>query len=82
LVPAAVVTVVAGESYTARLLIFSQVVLSLALPFAVVPLVWLTASRRLLGDFAASRWQSALAAVVAVAIVALNLKLIADAVLG
>jgi manganese transport protein len=82
LVPAAAVTILAGDAYTGRLLIFSQVVLSLALPFAVVPLVWFTASRQMLGDLVAARWQTGLAGLVALIIVGLNLKLIIDAVLG
>ena len=53
-------------------------VLSFQLPFAVVPLVLFTASRRKLGALAAPRWLTGLAAVVAVVIVGLNMKLIWD----
>ena len=49
IVPAVVVTIWAGEKATGQLLILSQVVLSLQLPFAVVPLVMFTASRRKMG---------------------------------
>ena len=45
IVPAAIVTIWFGEKGTAQLLIFSQVVLSLQLPFAIVPLVMFTADR-------------------------------------
>ena len=82
LLPAAVVTIIAGEAYTARLLILSQVVLSLALPFAVVPLVWFTASSRMLGNLVAPLWQTTFAVLVAVFIIALNLKLLADVISG
>ena len=49
--PAVVVTLWAGEKATGQLLILSQVVLSLQLPFAVVPLVMFTAGRRKMGPF-------------------------------
>jgi manganese transport protein len=76
IVPAVVVTLWAGEKATGKLLILSQVVLSLQLPFAVVPLVMFTASRRKMGELVAPRWLTALAAVTAVLIIALNAKLV------
>jgi manganese transport protein len=82
IVPAALVTIWYGEEGTAKLLIFSQVVLGLALPFSIVPLVMFTAARRKMGPLVAPRWVSALAALVAAALIALNIKLIADQVLG
>jgi manganese transport protein len=78
IVPAVVVTLWAGEKATGQLLILSQVVLSLQLPFAVVPLVMFTASRRKMGGFVAPRWLSAVAVVTAVVIIALNVKLVSD----
>jgi len=78
IVPAVVVTLLAGEKATGQLLILSQVVLSLQLPFAVVPLVMFTASRRKMGPFVAPRWLSMLAIVTAVFIIALNAKLVWD----
>jgi manganese transport protein len=82
IVPAVVVTVLAGEKGTAQLLIMSQVVLSLQLPFAVVPLVMFTASRAKMGEYVAPRWLTALAALVAAAIIALNTKLVFDLLSG
>jgi manganese transport protein len=82
IVPAAVVTIAYGESGAGQLLILSQVILSLQLPFAVVPLVLFTADRRRMGGLVAPRWVTALAALVAVIIIALNLKLLGDVVLG
>jgi manganese transport protein len=76
IVPAVVVTLLAGEKATGRLLILSQVVLSLQLPFAVVPLVMFTASRRKMGAFVAPRWLSGLAIATAALIIVLNAKLV------
>jgi manganese transport protein len=82
ILPAVVVTIWAGEKATGQLLILSQVVLSLQLPFAVVPLVWLTASRGKMGQFVAPRWLTALATLTAVVIIALNGKLVWDYLAG
>jgi manganese transport protein len=82
IVPAVVVTIWAGDRATGQLLIFSQVVLSLQLPFAVVPLVVFTASRAKMGPFVAPRWLTLLAALTAAVIVALNIKLVWDFVGG
>jgi manganese transport protein len=78
IVPAVVVTIWAGQKATGQLLIFSQVVLSLQLPFAVVPLVLFTASRAKMGPYVAPRWLTLLAALVAAVIIALNAKLVWD----
>ena len=71
-VPAAVAAAWGGENATGRLIIFSQVVLSLQLSFAVVPLVMFTNDRRLMGRFANGAWLRAAAWTVAVLIAALN----------
>ena len=73
-----IVTLWYGDSGTARLLIFSQVILSLQLSFAVVPLVMFTADRRKLGDLIAPRWLTALAVLTTLLIIVLNLKLLYD----
>jgi manganese transport protein len=82
ILPAVVVTIWAGEKATGQLLILSQVVLSLQLPFAVVPLVMFTADRTKMGPFTAPRWLTVLAALTAASIIALNAKLVWDYVLG
>ena len=82
IVPAAIVTIWYGEKGTAQLLILSQVVLSLQLPFAIVPLVMFTADRRKMGELVAPRWVTALAALTALIIIALNVKLLVDFVRG
>jgi manganese transport protein len=81
IVPAAIVTVWYGEKGTAQLLILSQVILSLQLPFAIVPLVMFTADRKKMGPLVAPRWLSALAALTAMTVIALNIKLLVDFVL-
>ena len=82
IIPAAIVTIWYGDSGTAKLLIFSQVILSLQLSFAVVPLVMFTADRRKLGELIAPRWVTALAVATAAIIIALNVKLLHDQLLG
>ncbi len=82
IVPAAFVTILYGQSETAKLLILSQVILSLQLPFAVVPLVMMTADRGKMGALTAPRWLTAIAAVVATVIIVLNVKLLVDVATG
>ncbi len=82
IVPAVVVTWVYGESGTANLLILSQVILSMQLSFAVIPLMMFASDRSCLGALAAPRWQVVTGWAVAAVVVALNLKVLLDAVLG
>lgn len=82
IVPAAGVTIWYGDSGTAHLLILTQVVLSLQLSFAVFPLVMFTANRAKMGELVAPRWLSTVAWTIALAIAALNVKLLADFVAG
>jgi manganese transport protein len=82
IVPAALVTIYYGSAGTGKLLILTQVVLSLQLPFAVVPLVMFTADRRKMGAMAAPRWLVIFAVLIALVIIALNLKLIFDFATG
>jgi manganese transport protein len=82
IVPAAAVTIWYGEAGTAKLLILSQVVLGVALPFSVIPLVMFTADRAKMGELVAPRWVSALAALVAGVLIVLNLKLLYDLLPG
>lgn len=82
IVPAATVTIWYGESGTARLLILTQVILSLQLSFAVFPLVMFTADKTKMGELVAPRWLIVFAAIIAVVIAALNVKLLFDFVIG
>jgi len=72
IVPAVVTAILYGESGTAKLLVLSQVILSLQLSFAVFPLVRFTSERAKMGQFVNRGWLKFLAYTVAVVIAALN----------
>jgi manganese transport protein len=72
IVPAVIVVGASGDGGATRLLVLSQVVLSLQLPFAVVPLVVFTARRSVMGDFASPVWLRVLAWTITAVIVVLN----------
>jgi manganese transport protein len=76
IVPAVIVVILYGERGTGALLVLSQVILSLQLPFAVFPLVSFTSDRRKMGALVAPRWIQILAWIVAVIIAALNAYLL------
>ncbi|WP_435019782.1 Nramp family divalent metal transporter [Tundrisphaera sp. TA3] len=78
LVPAVVTLLLAGEGATQHLLVMSQVVLSMQLAFAVIPLIHFTSNRRNMGEFATPWWGQVLAWISAAIIVSLNLKLVLD----
>jgi manganese transport protein len=82
IIPAVAVTAIAGESGTARLLILSQVVLSMQLSFAVVPLVMFTGSRKKMGEFVNGRWLQGLAWFTAALIAGLNGWLLVETAMG
>ncbi len=82
IVPAAIVAILYGESGTAKLLILSQVILSLQLSFAVVPLVMFTSDRRKMGDFVNPLWLKVLAYTVAAVIGSLNVWLLFQTLRG
>ncbi len=67
---------------TARLLVASQVILSMQLPFAVIPLVRFVTDREKMGSFVVSRKVGWLAWGVATVIVGLNVKLLSDVAFG
>jgi manganese transport protein len=82
IVPVIIVTAIYGERGTADLLVFSQVVLSMQLPFAVIPLVRFVSDRRKMGQFAIPVSVAAVAWIVAGVIVVLNVKLLVDTLFG
>jgi manganese transport protein len=82
IVPVVIVTAIYGESGTGQLLIFSQVILSMQLPFAVVPLVRFVSDREKMGVFAISRATAAVSWIVAAMILILNFKLLFDSLAG
>ncbi len=82
IVPAAITAILYGESGTAKLLILSQVILSLQLSFAVFPLVMFTSDRHKMGPFVNPRWLKVLAYTVAAVIASLNAWLLVQTVGG
>jgi manganese transport protein len=76
IVPAVIVSVIYGEKGVGQLLILSQVILSLQLSFAVVPLVQFTSDKVKMGKFVNPRWLTITAIFVTVLIVALNAYLL------
>jgi len=82
IVPAIAVVSMYGEQGTGALLILSQVILSLQLPFAVFPLVSFTSDRTKMGAFVAPLWVRVLAWTIAVIIAALNVWLLYQTIFG
>ncbi len=78
IVPAVIVTAIAGERGTGQLLILSQVILSMQLSFAVVPLVIFTSDKAKMGVFVSPRWLKLLAWLIAGVIGLLNLWLLIE----
>ena len=78
IVPVVVVTAIYGEQGTAKLLVFSQVALSMQLPFAVIPLVQFVSDRKKMGGFAISRPIAIVSWIVAGIILILNFELLFD----
>ncbi|MEX0908335.1 MAG: divalent metal cation transporter, partial [Gemmatimonadaceae bacterium] len=82
IIPAAIVAIIYGESGTAQLLVFSQVILSMQLSFAVVPLVRFTSDKLKMGEFVNPIWLQVLAYVIAFVIASLNVWLLVQTVAG
>jgi manganese transport protein len=82
IIPAVVVILIYGEQGTGPLLILSQVILSLQLPFAVFPLVMFTSEKAKMGPFASPAWVKAVAWSVAFVIAGLNVWLLYQTVAG
>jgi manganese transport protein len=78
IVPAVIVAACYGNSGTAKLIILSQVILSLQLSFAVVPLVLFTSDRKRMGQFVNSIWIKTLAWLTTGLIIILNAKYLVD----
>lgn len=82
IVPTIIVVAITGERGTEKLLILSQVILSLQLSFAVVPLVLFTGDRKRMGEFVNARWLQVLAWSTAVLIAGLNAWLLVETAMG
>jgi manganese transport protein len=78
IIPAVIVASLYGARGTAKLLLLSQVILSLQLSFAVIPLIGFTSERRKMGEFASPLWLKTLAWITAALIVSLNMKYLCD----
>ena len=82
IVPAIVTIIIAGESSTTGLLVLSQVILSMQLSFAVIPLVMFTGNRKIMGEFVNPLWLKTIAWTIAVVIAGLNLWLLVQTFAG
>jgi manganese transport protein len=76
IIPAIIATAIYGEKGVEDLLILSQVILSLQLPFAVVPLILFTGNKKKMGEFANPKWLKILSWLVASIIIILNVYLL------
>lgn len=76
IIPAVVAILFFGESATGKLLILSQVILSLQLGFAVIPLIHFVSDKKIMGEFVVPFWQKSLAWLAAMIIIGLNIKLV------
>ena len=77
-IPAVLVIAYFGENSTGAMLVLSQVVLSLQLPFAIIPLIHAVADKKRMGEFSIRPWIQILAWAVAIVILSLNIKLVLD----
>ena len=75
-IPALLVTIFYGEQETTKLLVLSQVILSMQLGFAVVPLVGFTSDKRKMGNFVNSKLLKLVAWIITIIIIALNIYLL------
>jgi manganese transport protein len=76
IIPAVIVTIIYGEKGTADLLVLSQVILSLQLSFAVIPLVMFTSDKKKMGEFVNSAWTKGVAWFISIVIAVLNAYLL------
>lgn len=82
IIPAYIVILLYGEGRTGELLVFSQVVLSLQLGFAIIPLIHFTSDKEKMGVFVIKPWMKIAAWLIAVIIVSLNAKLVLNEITG
>jgi len=80
ILPAIITILAAGNSMINPLLVISQVILSMQLPFALIPLVILTGNREIMGRFVNSRPVHVCAWIISLFIVGLNFKLVIDSI--
>ncbi|EKX38592.1 hypothetical protein GUITHDRAFT_77099 [Guillardia theta CCMP2712] len=82
ILPAVITILVAGNAMINPLLVISQVILSMQLPFALIPLVILTGDRNIMGSFVNSRLVHIAAWIISLFIVGLNFKLVVDSIMN
>lgn len=75
-IPALIIAILYGEKGTAELLVFSQIILSMQLSFAVIPLVMFTNSKLKMGEFANKPWLKVLILIISAIILTLNIYLL------
>ena len=80
IIPALIISIIYGERGTADLLVFSQVILSMQLSFAVVPLVMFTGNKTKMGQFVNKPWLKVLAWTISGIIIVLNLYLLKETI--
>lgn len=80
IIPAVILIHLSGGKNTVQLLVISQVVLSMQLPFAIFPLIGITSDRTRMGAFASATWAKALGYSIAVLITGLNVYLLAQTI--
>ena len=80
IIPALIISILYGERGTADLLLFSQVILSMQLSFAVVPLVMFTGNKTKMGQFVNKPWLKILAWIISGIIIVLNLYLLKETI--
>ena len=80
LLPVIIVAVLFGhqEKTLDQLLVYSQVFLSIALPFSIFPLIYLTSKKSLMGEFTTVKWNTILGYAVSIILTILNIKLLFD----
>jgi manganese transport protein len=81
-IPAALTIYFAGDKATFGLIILSQVLLSMQLPFAIIPLIHFTSDRSRMGEFASAVWVKVLAWITALVVVGLNIILAVPVISG
>ncbi len=82
IIPAVIVTAIAGEKGAEELLVLSQVILSIQLPFAIIPLLLFTSDKKIMGEFANKMWQKVITWIVTAVIIILNVVLIIQTITG
>ena len=72
IIPALLTVLIMGEGATGKLLVLSQFILSLQLPFAIIPLIYFAGNKKMMGDFAANNLYKTLAWIATILITSLN----------